>query len=197
MSESDVAERVESDVQTELSRLGSSKSLYAATAGDLDDDSVLAAFGDTLSHAAGRVGDWADADPSGPWADVADRLGAAADRVADELDGHDQDQVPAGMAALPAADDSDERAGALLGWALVTERTVTQVTGYFTGQADPTTASLVREFGDDVDAVRAAALDAIADEDAAVAAATSVVGSAYDTYFATLEDLGVNPKPIC
>jgi hypothetical protein len=197
MSESDIVERVESDVQTELSRLGSSKSLYAATAGDLDDDSVLAAFCDGLSHAARRVGDWADIDSSGPWADATERLEAAAATVAEELDGHETGEVPAGMAALPAVDDSDDRAGALLGWALVTERTVTQVTGYFTGQADPTTASLIREFGDDVEAVRDAAADTIADEDAAVDAATAVVESAYDAYFETLEELGVNPKPIC
>jgi hypothetical protein len=101
------------------------------------------------------------------------------------------------MAALPAVDVADERAGALLGWALVTDRTVTQVTGYFTGQADPTTASLVRGFGDDVDATREAALEAVGDRDEAVAAATDVVESAYDTYFETLEALGVNPKPIC
>ncbi len=197
MSESDVADRVESSVQTELSRLGSSKSLYAATAGDLDDESVLAAFHDGLVHAADRLGDWDADDPSGPWSDAADRLVAAAETIADELDGYDPGEVPAGMASLPDVDASDERAGALLGWALVTERTVTQVTGYFTGQADPTTASLVREFGDDVDAVRNTALDAVVDEDVAVDAAKTVVESAYEAYFETLEDLGVNPKPIC
>jgi hypothetical protein len=197
MGESDVAERVESAVQTELSRLGSSKALYAATAGDLDDERVFAAFADGLGHATDRLEEWAAADPAGPWADAVDRLSTAAETVADELDGHDPGETPAGMAALPAVDDGDERAGALLGWALVTERTVTQVTGYFTGQADPTTASLIREFGDDVEAVRDAAADTIADEDAAVDAATAVVESAYDAYFETLEELGVNPKPIC
>lgn len=197
MTGDDIVDRVESAVQTELSRLGSSKALYAATEGDLDGEQVLAALAVGLEHAADRLRKWAEADPMEPDDVTADRIEDAFGMVRAEFDGPVPDTVPAGIAVLPIADDPDERAGALLGWALVTERTVTQVTGYFTGQADPGTASAVREIGDEILAVRDVAATAPDDADRAVEAAVAVVEDAYQRYFETLEALGVNPKPIC
>jgi hypothetical protein len=63
------------------------------------------------------------------------------------------------------------------------------------------TASTFRSFGDDYDAIRANALDALGgggiDHEAALAAGEAVVQAAYDEYVETLESLGINPKPVC
>lgn len=199
MDATDVVERVEADRQTELSRLGSSKSIYADTAGELEPDSVLAAMADGLHHAAATLRDWADADPDGPYADAVDRLDDQYETLEGELGGHDPGGVPAAAAALGGREGAAARLGALVGWTMVTERKAGQVTGYFTGQADPGTASTIRAFGDDYEAIREAALDAIGggDAEAAADAADAVVEAAYDDYFETLESLGVNPKPVC
>jgi hypothetical protein len=199
MDATDVVDRVEADRQTELSRLGSSKSLYADTEGELNPDRVLAAMADGLHHAAAVLRNWAEDEAGGPSADAADRLDEHYETLEGELGGHDPGEAPAAAAALEGIADPDARRGALVGWAMVTDRKAGQVTGYFTGQADPSTASIVREFGEDYEAIRAAALDALGDGDAAVAAeaADSLVAAAYDEYVERLEAQGVNPKPVC
>ena len=97
-----------------------------------------------------------------------------------------------------------ERLGGFVGWTLVDKKVKEQYTGFFTGQADPQTASTFRSAGSDVVALRdeaAELLDAVCEDDddwdAAEAAAIDVISTAYDEYFETLEDLGVNPKPVC
>lgn len=199
MDVTDVVDRVEADRQTELSRLGSSKSLYADTEGELNPDRVLAALADWVHHATTVLRNWAADDPGGPYEDAVDRLEAQFDTLERELGGHDPGDAPAAAAALDRLADPAARLGALLGWTMVTERKAGQVTGYFTGQADPSTASLVREFGDDYESVRAAAREALGDgdADAALEAADTVVAAAYDEYVERLEAQGVNPKPVC
>jgi hypothetical protein len=199
MDATDVVDRVEADRQTELSRLGSSKSLYADTEGELNPDRVLAAMADGLHHAAAVLRNWAEDESGGPYGDAADRLDEHYETLEGELGGHDPNEAPAAAAALEGIADPDARLGALVGWAMVTDRKAGQVTGYFTGQADPSTASIVREFGEDYEAIRADAVDALGDGDAAVAAeaADSLVAAAYDEYVERLEAQGVNPKPVC
>lgn len=199
MDATDIVDAVESDLQTELSRLGSSKSLYADTEGELEPDRVLGAIADGAHHAADTFRGWAaDADP---FADAADRLADQYETLEGELGGHEPGDEPAVVAALADAEGESERLGALVGWSLVAERKASQATGFFTGQADPGTASTLRAFGEDFEAIREAALEALADRDGdgevAAEAANAVVQAAYDAYFETLEDLGVNPKPVC
>lgn len=200
MDATDIVDAVESDLQTELSRLGSSKSIYAATAGELEPDQVLGAMATPVHHAETTLHDW---DEGGPdvFGDAADRLAQQYDTLVGELGDHDPGETPAAVKTLAAANDPAARLGALLGWVLVIDRKAGQVTGFFTGQADPQTASLVRGFGEDFEAIQSATIDAIADEavdaEAAADAAGRVVEAAYDEYFETLEDLGVNPKPVC
>jgi predicted TPR repeat methyltransferase len=154
---------------------------------------------DGLHHAAAVLREWAEEDTGGPAADAADRLEVQYETLEGELGGHDPGDAPAEAGALEGIADPEARRGALVGWAMVTDRKAGQVTGYFTGQADPGTASIVREFGEDYEAIRAAALDALGDGEAAVAAeaADSLVAAAYDEYVERLEAQGVNPKPVC
>lgn len=203
MDATDIADAVREETKTELSRLGSSKSLYADTEGELERETVLAAMADATRHGAAAIEEWAGQDdPGGVFADAVARLRDQHETLVGELDGYEPGDPPAVVEAFGAAEDTVQRLGALVGWSLVAERKATQATGYFTGQADPQTASTVREFGGDYEAVREAALSALAGEDdawleRATDAAIGVVEAAYDDYFETLESLGVNPKPVC
>ena len=200
MNGSDLVEAVQDGSKTELSRLGSSKSLYADTDGEMEPDVVLAAAADNAHHAAETLEGWGD----GVFADAAARQRDHYDAIAGKLDDHDPGTPPAVVEFLRGLPGDIERLGGLVGWTLVTEEKASQCTGFFTGQADPQTASLFRGFGDDYETTRETALAALedaceSDDDWARAetAATNAVEAAYDEYFETLEDLGVNPKPVC
>jgi hypothetical protein len=197
MDGSDLRDSIEDDLQTELSRLGSSKSLYADTEGEMEEETVLAAAADAAHHAAVTFEEW----DHQVFADAAERAREQYAAITDELGDHEPGEPPAVVAALAETEGTDERLGATVGWTLVAERKATQSSGFFTGQADPSTASTFRAFGEDYEAIREAALEALAhddtDLDGARAAGATVVQAAYDEYFETLESLGVNPKSVC
>jgi hypothetical protein len=204
MSAIDLLDAIRENNKTELSRLGSSKSLYADTEGNMEPEMVLTAAADMAHHAAETLAGWAeDEDVDGAFLAAADRERDHYDAIAAELDAHDPGQRPAVIEYLRGHETAIERLGALVGWTFVAEEKSGQYSGFFTGQADPQTASLFRGFADDYEASRADALDALdavcepEDWDRAEAAATGAVGAAYDEYFETLEDIGVNPKPVC
>lgn len=204
MSATELLDAIREDNKTELSRLGSSKSLYADTEGEMEPERVLTAAADAAHYAAETLADWAeDDDVDGAFAAAADRERDHYDAIVAELDAHEPGQRPAVIESLRGHEAAVERLGALVGLTLVAEEKSGQYSGFFTGQADPQTASLFRGFGDDYEASRADALDALdavcepEDWDRAEAAATGAVGAAYDEYFETLEDMGVNPKPVC
>jgi hypothetical protein len=191
--------------KTELSRLGSSKSLYALTEGEMEPDAVLTAMADDHHAAAETYDAWA-AGGGAPdlFGTAAEAEQAAYETVVGKLDGHEPGATPALYDALTGAEGAVERLGAFVGRTLVAKAHRSQATGFFTGQADPQTASTFRDLGGTLEDHLDAAVDALAaaceDEDdweAAAAAASMVVGAAYDHYFETLEDLGVNPKPVC
>ncbi len=207
MNADDLVDAVRTEHNTALSRLGSSKTLFADTGGEMTDDEVFAATATSLSHAAAVVEEWADAtggDLGGVVAETATVVDDHAADVAGRLEEVEAGDEPAAVGALADCDGEVARAGGLLGWLLVRDRKTTQLTGYFTGQADPTTASEFRGFGGDYDdllaslgdALEAACADA-ADWERAEAAAGDVVVAAYDEYVETLEAMGVNPKPVC
>jgi len=208
MDHTEFVETVREDNRTPLSRLGSSKALYADTDGEMDDESVLTAAGARAHHAAGTFADWADdEDDEGAaelFATAAETERDHAETVADELGSDDFGGVPAVQDHLRAVQGTVERLGAFVGWALAAGNNADQVVGYFVGQASPMTASTFRDVGSDYDdhvEAAGAVLDAVCDGDGdwdqAVAAATATVEADYDAYFGTLESLGVNPKPVC
>lgn len=197
-------ETIEADLRTELSRLGSSKSLYADTRGDMEPEPVLDAAAANATQTVDILEEWTSESDLAVFERAADREQAHLDAIVDELGTELSDDGPAAAEALDDASGDAARLGALVGWTLVTERKSTQSSGFFTGQAKPGTASTFRSFGDDYDDTRGEALDALeevceSDEqwDAAIDAATAVISAAYDAYFETLEELGMNPKPVC
>lgn len=198
MNQSEFVDSVRDDNETALSRLGSSKSLYALTEGEMEEDVVLARAADLAYYAAETFDEWAD--DHAAFATAAETERDHYETVADKLDDHDPGEPSAIYETLGELDGTAARLGGLVGWAIVVGETTGQLTGYFTGQADPQTSQVFRSIRGDVEDVQDEALDALAEEgdwDAAREAADAVVQDAYDEYFETLEELGVNPKPVC
>jgi len=201
MNADELIDAVSDDQQTELSRLGSSKTLYADTRGEMEPDAIHAAAAAREAAAAATLEAWADAESDAAADLFADAADDAADRAGDtdpadrEFHMHD---------TLDALETTDERLGGLVGWTLVDKKVKEQLTGFFTGQADPQTASTFRSAGSEVEELRGDAADLLdetceSDDDweAAEGAAVDVVAAAYDDYVETLEELGVNPKDVC
>lgn len=202
MNADELIETVRDDQQTELSRLGSSKTLYADTRGEMEPDAVHAGAGAREAAAVATFEGWETTESDDAAAEL---FGDAASDASDRLGDTDPADREFHMhEALDELETTVERLGGLVGWTLVDKKVKEQLTGFFTGQADPQTASTYRSAGSEVEALRAEAADLLAetcdgdeDWDAAEAAAIDVVGAAYDDYVETLEELGVNPKNVC
>jgi len=201
-------EAVRDENATALSRLGSSKSLYADTEGEMEAEEVFSAAATAEHHAAETYATWAK-EASG---EVAEAFAQTADEerdhyrtVAGELDAHEPGEVPAIQSYLRDLEGDVERLGGFVGRTLAAEKSKEQVTGFFVGEADPQTARLFRRMGEDLDAQLARAtaqLEAACGDDGgcwerAEAAATGAIQAAYDEYTERLEAMGVNPKPVC
>ena len=211
MTDSDFVDSVTEANQTALSRLGSSKALYAETDGDLDTDHVLRAAAVAEDAASETFRAWADDeandDAAALFERVADEEADHYETVADKLDDPPRatdNDLPAIQSVLRGFDDTVERVGGLVGRCLVAKKSKEQYTGYFTGEADPKTASLFRGLGSDVDEQIDAAAELVEsvcesddDRERALDAASEAVQAAYDEYTESLEAMGVNPKPVC
>ena len=211
MTASDFVDDVREANQTALSRLGSSKALYAETDGDLETEQVLHAAAIAEDAAGETFAAWADNEADDDavtlFEDVANEEADHYETVDAELDepprAADGD-LPAIQSVLRGFDDTVERVGGLIGRCLVAKKSKEQYTGYFTGEADPQTASLFRGLGSDVEAQIDAATDLVDavcesddDRERAQAAASEAIQAAYDEYTESLEAMGVNPKPVC
>ncbi|WP_293032133.1 rubrerythrin family protein [Natronococcus sp.] len=204
----DFLETVRADNETELSRLGSSKSLYADTGGEIDTEPVLRATADAEYAAWQTFEAWAD-DESHETAREVFEATAAEERnhyetVAKKLDDYEPETVPTLHEYLCGLENTVERTGALVGRILASQRSKDQVVGYFVGDADPQTAGLFREFGDDLDDQLERATDLLeevcadeTDRERALEAASDAIEAAYGEYVDSLEELGANPKPVC
>ncbi|WP_440988641.1 rubrerythrin family protein [Haloarchaeobius baliensis] len=197
-------EAVEDGNRTELSRLGSSKSLYALTGGEMDADHIYAVVAALAGAQADRFETWAD-EADG---ELADALSAAAETERDrasEAAGETDESVEGGLFdGLDDCDGAVERAGGFVAATIVTKKLQEQLVGFFVGQADPTTAQTFRSYGDELGERREAALAALeavcadeSDREVAVEAAGGVITAAYEVYVDRLEAMGVNPKPVC
>jgi hypothetical protein len=202
MDASEFVDRVRSDTKTELSRLGSSKSLYAATEGEMEPEAVRAAAADEAHFAAETFEGWDDGEAGTVFEAAAEHERDHYDAIA--ADDHEPGAPPALVEFLREKEDGVERLGGLVGWALVADETASQCSGFFTGQADPGTASTFRGFREDYEATQEAVLDALgtvcddeSDWERAVESATGAIEAAYAAYVERLEAMGVNPKPVC
>jgi len=208
MDTEDFLEAVREENETALSRLGSSKSLYAATGGEMDADEVFRAAADS-EHAAARTFEgWADeeddSDASELFADIAEVENGHYKRVSGKVDDHEMGDVPALHEYLRGLDDTTARLGGFVGRTLASEKSKEQMTGFFTGQADPKTAQLFRDLkgdlGDQLDdalALLGERCDSDEEWETAKEAAAGAITAAYDEYTESLESMGVNPKPVC
>ncbi|WP_336034638.1 rubrerythrin family protein [Halobacterium yunchengense] len=207
MDADDFPARVETERQTELDRLGSSKRLVALTAATLDDETVLCTAAASEAAAASVFADWA-ADADG---DAADAFAAMADterdhygRVAGELGADVDAEEGAVHEFLRDLDATVERAGGVVGRGLVADRTLTQFVSYFVNQADEARADLFRDLTAETAAdteravdLLAAAADSDEDWERALEAAVGAVDAAYEEYVDALEAVGVDAKSVC
>jgi hypothetical protein len=207
MTSQDVLDSLREEHETPLSRLGSSKWVYALTGGEMTSETVLAAAADEMHAAADVFDTWAASADDG---DAATLFGNAADDARDHYDTvvpaeyEPADSRPPVYDVLAGADGTITRAGALLGRTLVTGKTIGQMVGFFVGDADPQTADTFRGIRTDVEDQQASVLELLdavcvdeADWEVARAAAADVVEAAYDDYVTTLESMGVEPKNVC
>ena len=196
--------------ETMLSRLGSSRSLYADTHGEMETEPVLEAAA-IAEHAAG--------DTFAMWADDEQHVTAQSffERVAEHevthyetvLEKLDESEVeieelPKLHVYLRDLTDTVDRIGGFAGRCLVSKRSKIQTVGFFVGNADPQTADMFRSFGNDLDEQLSdaeAVFEAVCVEEASweqtAEAATKAIEAAYDDYVENLEAQGVNPKPVC
>jgi hypothetical protein len=200
---------VRTGMETELDRLGSEKSLLAATEARLEPDPVLVTAAATLRTARDTSREWADDAADEAAADALDTtagtLADAFDRVSTELDGGGEDvtTLDAPFLALDAGSGAERVAAGTIGGALVLDRLLLQCVSFFVNEADSPRADLFRDLRADTDAMLAtgqSALDACCtdgDWDRAKQAAMGVVEAAYDDYVERLDAMGFDPKPIC
>ncbi|WP_128477137.1 rubrerythrin family protein [Halorussus pelagicus] len=212
MNSENFLDTVRDDNETALSRLGSSKSLYAETEGEMEPEVVFRAAADAEYAASETFGAWAD-DASAEsvretFADFGDQERDHYEQVVGKLDegveNHDPSEVPAIHEYLRGLETDPARVGGFLGRTLASEKSKEQMVGFFVGQADPQTAQLFRDLGEDLDGqiergteLLAEVCESDEDWDAALEAASGAIGTAYDEYTETLEGMGVNPKPVC
>jgi len=207
-------ERVETDADTELRRLGSDKYLLAATGADLSPAPVVRSVARTAASGRETFAAWAEAgegEAAAAFAAAADEEGDHYDRIVAELaaiTGSEERPEPADDAvadALAAAERAPERVGAgLVGRSLVADRTLLQAVNFFVNEGDEARADLFREFrgvaSDRLDG-SAAVIDAVCTDDGeyerARTAAVTVIEAAYEEYAAALEEMGLDPKPVC
>ena len=208
MTPEEFVDAVRTENETALSRLGSSKSLYADTRGEMNAEDVLAAAATAEHHAAETYDEWAGAESgevSEAFAEAAREERTHYETVAGELDTHEPEDAPAVQAYLRGLDGTAERLGGFVGRTIAAEKSKEQVTGFFVGDADPRTAALFRGMGEDLDSqmkrtkslLAAECVDDEARWDRALQAANGAIEAAYDEYTEALESMGVDPKPVC
>ncbi|WP_265109585.1 rubrerythrin family protein [Halosolutus halophilus] len=203
-------ETVREENQTALSRLGSSKSLYADTGGDIDTEPVLQATADAEHAAWQTFSGWADGESHDAAREAFERTAEEErghyETVLDELgdESYEPETVPELHAYLRGLESTIDRVGAFVGRILASKRSKEQVVGYFVGDADPQTAGVFREFGDDLDEqldraeeILETVCETDEDEERALEAASGAIEAAYDEYVENLEAMGANPKPVC
>ncbi|AFK17769.1 transcription antitermination protein [Haloferax mediterranei ATCC 33500] len=187
--------------ETPLSRLGSSKALYAVTGGEMDGDAVRAAAAAEADAAIDLFDSWAADESNDEVVDLFSDLADTARDHAETVDFDPDSDAPAIYDLLSDFDATDERLGGALARALVSLKTVEQMVGFFVGDADPMTASTFRtlktDLNDQLDTLANAVDEFAEDEAVAREAADEVVETAYEEYVETLEGMGIKPKNVC
>lgn len=197
-----LVEEVTESMQTELDRLGTSKSLLAQTDGDLDPDAVMEAAASTEKEAVETFKDWADNEQN-PEARKVFKEVARLEQEHLEKIGRETEpgSSPLHMYLRGLTGTEERVAAGLIGRCLVSDATLKQTIGYFVGQSDTKRADLFRELrreNEDLLKEGVELLDEVCgDWESARSAAEEAVTKAYENYVESLEAIGVNPKPVC
>lgn len=202
MTAAELERTLEAEYETELSRLGSSKALYALTDGEMEAEPVRRKTADRLAAIADAVDRWAAEDGTDfeaiattvrSWTDELGPTGEASSGPDDAIAAH-----------WGGLDDAPARAGGLLAWVLVTDRTFAQAVGFFVGSADAQSADRFRELRAAAEALRDRIhelLETVCSDESdwtrARAAAGETIDRAYDQYVDALEAQGIKVKPVC
>lgn len=196
--------------RTELERLGSNKLLVAVTGADLSTERVLRAAADSENAAHNTFAAWAADEPNGDaretFAAVADQEAEHRERVLERLGGS-YDPVDGGPMHeyLRSRSATVQRVAAgLVARSLVIDGTHKQLVSFFINEADERRADLFRELRAETEDTLERGLlllDSLCANEGdwadAQAAAEYVIQVAYDDYADALQEMGVDPKPIC
>lgn len=195
---------------TELDRLGSEKALVAETDATLESEAVLRAVAGAEARAVETFETWAEDErherAREVFADAAARERDHYDRTVTALDGDvevsAEDPVQDHLRTL---DGSVERVAAgMVGRPLVAARTLLQVVNFFINEGDTANTDRFREIREEIDDLvseGATLLEDVCETDDdwqhARAAAEETIAVAYREYVDTLEEMGLDPKPVC
>lgn len=194
----------------ELDRLGSEKALVAETDATLESEAVLRAVAGTEARAVETFEAWAEDErherAREVFGDVVARARDHYDRTVTALDG--DVGVPAENPVhdhLLTLDGSVERVAAgMVGRPLVASRTFLQVVNFFINEGDTANTERfreIREETDDIVSEGATLLEDVCETDDdwehARTAAEETIAVAYREYVDTLEEMGLDPKPVC
>ena len=211
MEPAEFVESVRTEKQTALSRLGSSKALYAATGGEMEPEAVLRATAGGERAARDTFREWARTAEESPVAEFFETVAGEEDdhyrTVRSQLGEEtveENDELPALHEYLRGLSGSVARLGAFVGRTVASDASKGQVIGFFVGKADPRTAETFRTLRADLDGQLDGALSRLAevcetDEDWAVAHehAEAAIQTVYEEHVASLESMGIDPKPVC
>ncbi|WP_254823488.1 transcription antitermination protein [Haloglomus halophilum] len=210
MNGEELVANVRAERETELGRLGSEKAVVAATGAQLETSPVLSAAARLLDGGADTLAAWTDeVEHEAARAAFTDAGGSLADHR-DAILGIDDDasadgDVPYVVDELRTAERTPERVAAgLVALPLVADRLLLQVINFLVNEGVRSGADTVREARSDLQAMpedAADLLDDVCDDDGdwvtAQQAATDAIGTAYDEYAERLEEMGLDPKPVC
>lgn len=207
-----VRDRIESQREVELARLGSDRRLVALTDAQMDERRILREAATTEAAAAKTFSMWA-ASESHPDAAKQFEVVAATernhrDRVLAELTDESFDPPDRGdgiHAELRELTDVHARVGAgLIARPLIGMQSLLQFVNFFINEADQQRADLFRDLrGETVDQLDQGVtlLDEVCSTDSefavAVEAGVKAIDATYQSYAESLEAMGVDPKPVC
>jgi hypothetical protein len=211
MDAADFQQSIEESMSTELERLGSSKLLVALTDADLTEETVLRTATASERAAMETLESWIDDEGHDGarrlFGEYRDQERKHDDRITAMLDGEpevDTEEPDPMHAELRSLESTVDRLGGIVGRALVGDRTHLQLVNFFVNEGDERRADVFRELRSETAAQgdRAAELleEVCAESDdweRARAVAEDVIDMAYGAYADSLDDLGLDPKPIC
>lgn len=210
MDAADFQDSVAESMAVELERLGSSKLLVALTDADLAEPTVLRIAAASERAAMETLEAWADhedhADARQLFAEYREQERDHYDRIAADLEDESAVDGDAGSMHehLRSLEPTAARLGGLVGRAMVGDRTHLQLVNFFVNEGDEQHADRFRELRTETATQgeqAAALLEEVCTEDddweRARTAAEDAITAAYEAYADSLDDLGLDPKPIC